>query len=95
MTAIKGKTSEAITYNLAADSRLSATNYPDDHIWELRLGGREPPSLAIQTTFGLRARSFRVFPRFILQDSIRSDPATFEQPVTVKSANGHSHILIL
>lgn len=49
---------------ISADARLGETDYTDDHIWELTLGGGEPSALSLQTTFGLRARSFRMFPRF-------------------------------
>lgn len=62
---------------LAADARHCSPNYLDDHIWELSLRGGEPPALALQTTFGLRARSFRLFPRFSEAEVTRSDPAEF------------------
>ncbi len=49
---------------LAADARLAAPNYVNDHIWELEFAAGEPPALALHTTYGLRARSMRLFPRF-------------------------------
>jgi hypothetical protein len=78
------KLGDPLVLTLAADARLGPTSYVDDHIWELSLGSGEPPSLAIQTTFGMRARSFRIFPRFILQDTIHTDPATFTAPILIK-----------
>ncbi|KPL06454.1 hypothetical protein AMJ86_08450 [bacterium SM23_57] len=71
-------------YVIAADVRHGSTNYCNDHIWELKLGGGEPPALAIQTTFGFRARNFRIFPRFIEGDITRVDPTTFERTPTIK-----------
>jgi len=84
MRSINLKPGDPLVLTLAADARLGSTNYVDDHIWELNLGGGEPPSLAIQTTFGMRARSFRIFPRFIFQDTVHTDPTTFTEPIQIK-----------
>lgn len=78
------KPGDPLGLTLAADARLVPTSYGNDHIWEIRLGSGEPPALAVQTTFGLRARSFRIFPRFVLKDTTLFDPATFAGPVQVK-----------
>jgi hypothetical protein len=76
------KAGDPLTLSIAADARLGSTDYCDDQIWELSLKGGEPPALALQTTFGLRARSLRIFPRFTLGDQTRSDPNDFErQPI--------------
>ncbi|MEZ4666764.1 MAG: hypothetical protein R3E39_02385 [Anaerolineae bacterium] len=40
---------------LASDSRLSATDYGNDQIWETLLGRGESPALALQTRLGGRA----------------------------------------
>jgi hypothetical protein len=69
---------------LAADSRLSIPDYLNDHIWELVSGGGEPPALSIQTTYGLRAKSMRVFLRFSENGKTVSDPAAFAWPPTVR-----------
>ncbi|MCC6805200.1 MAG: hypothetical protein IT319_20135, partial [Anaerolineae bacterium] len=39
---------------LAADARLSATDYLDDQVWELALGTPGNPALALQTNYGGR-----------------------------------------
>lgn len=39
---------------LAADARLSATDYTDDQTWSLLLGAGESPALALQTRYGGR-----------------------------------------
>ena len=77
------KSGDPLELTLAADARLTQTDYNDDQIWELRLGGGEPPALALQTTFGLRARSLRLFPRFTEGDTSQTDPVTFPRPPVV------------
>lgn len=68
---------------LAADAQLSSPDYCNDTIWELVLAGGEPSALAIQTTFGLRARIMRIFPRFTLGDTTLVDPDSFTQLPTL------------
>ena len=68
---------------ISADSRLSESDYFNDQIWELTLGGGEPAAMAVQTNYGLRARSCRLFPRFIEEDQVRMDPSRFFLPPQV------------
>jgi hypothetical protein len=65
--------------SLAADARLTQTDYANDHIWNVELGSNDPERSAIglHTTFGLRARSMRIFLRFTEGDTTVSDPNTF------------------
>ena len=71
--------------NLAADSRLSIPDYLNDHIWELGIvGGGEPPALSLNTTYGLRAKSMRIFLRFSENGKTVSDPAMFALPPTIR-----------
>ncbi|HSG42145.1 MAG TPA: hypothetical protein VLA72_03230 [Anaerolineales bacterium] len=69
---------------LAADSRLSKPDYFNDHIWELTLGGGEPSALSLRTTFGLRAKAMRIFPRFSENGTSVSDPSDFALPPTIR-----------
>ena len=69
---------------LAADSRLSKPDYFNDHIWELTLGGGEPSALSLRTTFGLRAKAMRIFPRFSENGTSVSDPKDFALPPTIR-----------
>ena len=80
------KTGEPLSLTLSSDIRLGATDYVDDQIWELSLSGGDPPALAIQTTFGLRARSMRMFPRFRLGEKSACDPMQFSTPPAVENA---------
>jgi hypothetical protein len=69
---------------LAADARLCSPDYTNDHIWELELGSGEPPSLSLYTTYGLRARSMRIFPRFTEDGTTLCDPMAFATPPRLK-----------
>ena len=71
---------DPLTLTLSADFRLCTTDYVNDHIWELESGGGDPPALALYTTYGLRARSMRIFPSFTLGGQTVTDPASFPLP---------------
>ena len=77
------KAADPLALTLAADARLVHTDYVNDHIWDLSMSGGDPPALALQTTYGLRARSFRLFPRFIEAGVVLSDPSSFSRPPAV------------
>ena len=64
---------------LAADTRLTSTDYNDDQIWELE-PGRRRTGRADATTYGLRAHWLRLFPRFVRGENSRVDPASFHTP---------------
>ena len=72
-----------LTLTLASDARLGPTDYTNDQIWELNFGNSEPPSLSLQTTFGLRARICRIFPRFIHNGQVIFDPAQYYRPIII------------
>jgi hypothetical protein len=75
-----------ITLSLSADARLSSTDYTNDQIWELNTGSSaEPVALSLQTTFGLRARTCRIFPRFTDDGIVILDPAKFIRPITIQT----------
>ena len=71
---------DPLQLTLAADARLSHPDYTHDTIWELQLSSGEPHALALYTTYGLRARSMRLFPLFYRENRPLSDPAAFRQP---------------
>jgi hypothetical protein len=75
---------DPLQLTIAADARLTTTNYADDHIWELDLSGGDPSALAIRTTYGLRARLMRLFPRFTENGKTVNDPAAFVGPPRVR-----------
>ncbi len=72
---------------LAADHNLSKIEPTNDHIWQITTESGEPPALGIGSTYGLRAFSMRVFPRFQHNRISISDPnAFFEFPSVLFSA---------
>lgn len=71
---------ELPSHILAADARFCTPNYVDDQIWELNLSSGEPTALTLRTTYGLRVRNMRMFPRFSDGDAALSDPAAFAEP---------------
>ena len=74
---------DPMNLTLAADFRFSTPNYINDHIWEMELGSGEPPALSLRTTYGLRARSMRIFPRFTENGTTISDIAGFATPPVI------------
>ena len=78
------KPGQPLALTLCADWRLCDTKYTDDIIWELSLEGGEPESMAVKTTFGLRASGMRLFPRFVRKDGTISDPTKFHHSPVVQ-----------
>lgn len=72
---------------LAADLRCGEVTPDNDQIWELTTTRGEPPAVALQTTYGMRALGMRVFPRFLQNKIPISDPrAFFSRPLVEFSA---------
>lgn len=84
---------DPLCLTLAADARLSTPDYTNDHIWELEMGGGEPAALSLRTTYGLRARSMRIFLSFSENGKTISDPASFAIPPRVTAF--YANFLIL
>jgi hypothetical protein len=68
---------DPLSLGLASDARLEPPDYCNDHIWELKLGDGDPPAIAVETTYGLRARIMRMFPLFKEGETGITDPADF------------------
>jgi hypothetical protein len=71
---------DPLSLTLAADFRLCNPDYLNDHIWEVEIGSGEPASLAVRTTYGLRARNMRLFYRFSESGIILTNPVEFHTP---------------
>lgn len=52
---------------LAADARLSRTDYTDDHVWALRVGAGDAPGLALHTRYGARTGLASLVPMWTLK----------------------------
>lgn len=74
---------DPLMLTLCADARISPVDYLNDHIWQLWFEGNEPEALTLFTTYGLRVRAMRLFPRFLRKDVVISAPADFFQPPRV------------
>ncbi len=78
---------------LAADVRMGPTDYVDDQIWHLRLGGGDPDAIAITSRFGRRIRSMQVFPGFTWAGRSVTSPEYFEgAPMIRKSFPNYAMI---
>jgi hypothetical protein len=75
---------DPLCLTIAADARLCAPDYANDHIWELEPGTGEPAALSLRTTFGMRARSVRLFPRFSEPGQALADPSAFAGPLHLR-----------
>lgn len=78
------KSGDPLALTLVCDARLGPTDYTDDQIWELQFGGGDPPALSLNTTYGLRAKSARLFLRFGEDDLLRHDPLEFHQAPEIR-----------
>ncbi len=76
---------DPLQLTIAADARQTIPDYGDDHIWELDLSGGDPSALALRTTFGLRARLMRIFPRFTENGRAINAPVDFALPPRVRA----------
>ncbi len=74
---------DPLCLTLSADARFCTPDYANDHTWEMEFGSGEPAALSLRTTYGVRARSMRIFPRFTESGVTRGDPSTFAVPPTV------------
>ena len=71
---------DPLVLTLASDFRLCSPDYSNDHIWVLEIDTGDPLALSLRTTFGLRARAMRLFPRFTIGDQAITNPAAFTIP---------------
>ncbi len=76
--------------HIAADARLSSTDYRNDQIWEVLPGNGESPALALQTRFGGRAGLVSLVPMWIHDGrSIYQAQAYSRQPYLTGFAPGY------
>ncbi len=74
------KAGDPRTLVLSADFRFCEPDYINDHTWEMEPGTGETAVMGILTTFGLRARSMRIFPGFTLGGKTVVNPELFFSP---------------
>ena len=78
---------------LAADARLTATDYADDQIWELQLGQGDTPALAFTTRYGGRLGQASLVPMFELDSAALYAAQDFaEAPAITAFAPGYLRV---
>src|SRR5437764_1076238 len=68
---------------LAADARLSQTDYVDDQVWELALGSPGNPALALQTSYGGRGALVSLLPICRVENGKSGSPNTLSVDLTI------------
>jgi len=66
--------------HIAADTRLSSTDYRDDQIWEVLPGSGESAALALQTRFGGRAGLVSLVPMWLHDGRSIYQAQAYSQP---------------
>lgn len=75
--------SDLNNFILVADSSFSEYLPKKDQVWMLRLDTSDPHPFALSTTYGLQAKSMRLFPNLIIDNKRISKPTDFSQPPCV------------
>ena len=70
-------------FHIAADARISKTDYCDDQAWRPRLGKRDEAALALQTEFGGRAGLASLVPMLRFGDRLIYQPQFFAKPPVI------------
>lgn len=65
---------------LAADARLSRTDYTDDQSWEFSVGAQDSPALALQTRYGGRVGLASLVPMWLLDGRTIYQAMTYTRP---------------
>jgi len=68
---------------IAADARLSQTDYADDQTWEVMLGAGEAPALALQTRYGGRAGLASIVPMWLHDGRVIYQTQAYPKPPVV------------
>jgi hypothetical protein len=81
---------QPLALQIAADARLSSTDYLDDQCWELVLGKVDSPALVLQTRYGGRAGLASLIPMWTLDGrKIYEFQAYAQPPVITAFAPGY------
>lgn len=81
---------QPLALTLAADARLSSTDYADDQVWRLLLGTGDDPALALQTRYGARTGLASLVPMWRMDArTIYQSQAYTAPPVITAFAPGY------
>src|SRR5579859_14064 len=74
---------DPLAMRVAADVRLSKTDYSDDQSWEAAFGGVDEPALAFQTRYGGRVGLARLVPMWAFEGRTVYERQAFISPPTL------------
>ena len=74
------KAGDPRTLVLSADFRFCEPDYINDHTWEMEPGIGDTAVMGVRTTYGLRARTMRIFISFTLDGKKVTNPDKFFSP---------------
>lgn len=81
------------TLPLAADARLSSTDYNDDQVWELTPGVTDSPALKLQTNYGGRTGLASIVPLWTHDGRIIYQTQAYAQPPVITAfAPGYAQV---
>jgi hypothetical protein len=85
---------DPISLLMTLDSRLSTLDKQKNDVWELSIGDISSPCLGLQTTYGLKAISMRIFLGFSNTSDLVLDPALFsKQPVLTNFSSSYANLI--
>ena len=73
----------AFEYPIAADARLSKTDYCDDQVWVARIDSRDGAAIALQTQFGGRAGLVSLAPMWRVGERLIYQASAYDEPPTI------------
>lgn len=76
---------QPLSLQIAADARLSQTDYVDDQVWELTLGAADGPALNLHTRLGLRAGMISLVPMWLIDGRPIYQYQTYANPPQIEA----------
>lgn len=83
MTTVNQREIRLTTLPLAADARLSRTDYTDDQSWEFSIGTLDAPAMTLQTRYGGRVGLASLVPMWNLDGRTIYQAQTYTRPPTI------------
>ncbi len=71
---------QSLALYIAADARLSLTDYTNDQVWQLDLGQADRPTLALQTQYGGRVGLASIVPMWLYQGRVIYQYQSYHRP---------------
>lgn len=68
---------------IAADARLSRTDYADDQVWEFVVGTQDSPALTLQTHYGGRVGLASLVPMWLLEGRVIYQAQAYARPPAI------------